>query len=101
MYLLRLFALELVLVYTVFHPVLSKSSQSCIEHVHVALPVLSFCAVAGQAPVVSVEPRTATVRQGETVSFRCQVSGGAPIEWKRANNQALQGQTYKKTKENM
>ncbi|XP_041789973.1 basement membrane-specific heparan sulfate proteoglycan core protein-like [Chelmon rostratus] len=54
---------------------------------------LSFCAVAGQAPVVSVEPRTATVRQGESVSFRCQVGSGAEpvrlMEWKRANNQAL------------
>ncbi|XP_036964541.1 basement membrane-specific heparan sulfate proteoglycan core protein-like isoform X1 [Acanthopagrus latus] len=55
--------------------------------------VLSLCAVAGQAAVVTVEPRTATVRQGESASFRCQLSGGAqpvgPIEWKRSNNQAL------------
>ncbi|XP_040002961.1 basement membrane-specific heparan sulfate proteoglycan core protein-like, partial [Xiphias gladius] len=50
------------------------------------------CAAAGQAPVVSVEPRAATVRQGESVSFRCQVGRGAQpvqLEWKRANNQAL------------
>ncbi|XP_034543129.1 basement membrane-specific heparan sulfate proteoglycan core protein-like [Notolabrus celidotus] len=50
-------------------------------------------AVSGQAPVVSVEPRTSTVRQGESVSFRCQVGSGArpiQVEWKRANNQALQ-----------
>ncbi|XP_041640474.1 basement membrane-specific heparan sulfate proteoglycan core protein-like [Cheilinus undulatus] len=49
--------------------------------------------VCGQAPVLSVEPRTATVRQGESVSFRCQVRSGAPpvqLEWRRANNQALQ-----------
>ncbi|KAK2815881.1 hypothetical protein Q5P01_026348 [Channa striata] len=48
--------------------------------------------VAGQAPVVSVEPQTATVRQGESVSFRCHVrSGTQPIklEWRRDNNQAL------------
>ncbi|XP_038585960.1 basement membrane-specific heparan sulfate proteoglycan core protein-like isoform X1 [Micropterus salmoides] len=54
--------------------------------------VLSFCAVAGQVPVVSVEPRAATVRQGESVSFRCQVGSGAQpiqLEWKKANNQAL------------
>ncbi|XP_034712536.1 basement membrane-specific heparan sulfate proteoglycan core protein-like isoform X1 [Etheostoma cragini] len=54
--------------------------------------VISFCAVAGQAPVISVEPRAATVRQGESVSFRCQVARGAqPIQlgWKRANNQGL------------
>ncbi|XP_035516418.1 basement membrane-specific heparan sulfate proteoglycan core protein-like [Morone saxatilis] len=52
-----------------------------------------LCSVAGQAPVVSVEPRSATVRQGESVSFRCQVSNGATassLVWKRANNQALQ-----------
>ncbi|XP_029286370.1 secreted immunoglobulin domain 4 [Cottoperca gobio] len=55
-------------------------------------PVISFCAVSSQAPVVSVEPRAATVRQGETVSFRCQVGSGAPpiqLQWKRANNKAL------------
>lgn len=52
-----------------------------------------MCAVASQ-PGVSVEPRTATVRQGESVSFRCQVGSGAveSVEWKRTNNQALQGQ---------
>uniref|UniRef100_UPI0037E8CADA basement membrane-specific heparan sulfate proteoglycan core protein-like n=1 Tax=Semicossyphus pulcher TaxID=241346 RepID=UPI0037E8CADA len=52
-----------------------------------------LCSVAAQAPVVSVEPRTATVRQGESVSFRCQVGSGAQpiqLEWRRANNQALQ-----------
>uniref|UniRef100_A0A3B4U3H7 Basement membrane-specific heparan sulfate proteoglycan core protein-like n=1 Tax=Seriola dumerili TaxID=41447 RepID=A0A3B4U3H7_SERDU len=51
-----------------------------------------LCSVAGQAPVVSVQPRTATVRQGESVSFRCQVGRGAQpvqLEWKRATNQAL------------
>ncbi|XP_044045782.1 basement membrane-specific heparan sulfate proteoglycan core protein-like isoform X2 [Siniperca chuatsi] len=51
-----------------------------------------LCSVPGQALVVSVEPQTATVRQGESVSFRCQVRSGAQpiqLEWKRANNQAL------------
>lgn len=54
----------------------------------------SVFAVAGQAPVVSVDPRTATVRQGESVSFRCNVGSGAQpagVEWKRANNQPLPG----------
>ncbi|XP_076004120.1 secreted immunoglobulin domain 4 [Genypterus blacodes] len=59
----------------------------------VALILCSLsCLVAGQAPVVSVAPRVATVRQGESASFRCQVTSGTqPIqfEWKRANNQAL------------
>ncbi|XP_042341322.1 basement membrane-specific heparan sulfate proteoglycan core protein-like [Plectropomus leopardus] len=51
-----------------------------------------LCSVAAQAPVVSVEPRASTVRQGESASFRCQVKSGAQpitLEWKRANNQAL------------
>uniref|UniRef100_A0A672GSK6 Basement membrane-specific heparan sulfate proteoglycan core protein-like n=1 Tax=Salarias fasciatus TaxID=181472 RepID=A0A672GSK6_SALFA len=51
-----------------------------------------LCSVAAQAPVVSVEPKAATVRQGESASFRCQVSSGAPpvqVEWRRANNQEL------------
>lgn len=56
---------------------------------------LSLCAVAGQAPVVSVEPRTATVRQGQSASFRCSLPGGTSaqttVEWKRANNQAMPG----------
>ncbi|XP_059192001.1 basement membrane-specific heparan sulfate proteoglycan core protein-like [Centropristis striata] len=58
--------------------------------------VLLLCSllysVAGQAPVVSVQPRAATVRQGESASFRCQVGVGAQpvqLQWKRANNQAL------------
>lgn len=60
---------------------------------------LSVCAVAGQALVVTVEPRAATVRQGESVSFKCQVSGGLPvlILWMKVNNQPLQGQQIKKT----
>uniref|UniRef100_A0A3P8S970 Ig-like domain-containing protein n=1 Tax=Amphiprion percula TaxID=161767 RepID=A0A3P8S970_AMPPE len=44
------------------------------------------------APVVSVVPGAATVRQGESSSFRCQVGSGAQpvqLEWKRANNQPL------------
>lgn len=54
---------------------------------------ISACTVVSP-PGISVEPRAATVRQGESVSFRCQVGSDAvePVEWKRANNQALQGQ---------
>ncbi|XP_018583474.1 secreted immunoglobulin domain 4 [Scleropages formosus] len=47
---------------------------------------------AQQAPVVTIEPRSASVRQGETVSFRCRVQGGVQpvqLEWKRTNNQPL------------
>ncbi|XP_056892197.1 basement membrane-specific heparan sulfate proteoglycan core protein-like isoform X1 [Takifugu flavidus] len=57
------------------------------------LLILCFlvCSVVSQ-PGISVEPRAATVRQGESVSFRCQVGSDAAesVEWKRTNNQALQ-----------
>ncbi|XP_071399212.1 basement membrane-specific heparan sulfate proteoglycan core protein-like, partial [Centroberyx affinis] len=59
----------------------------------VALILCSLlCSVGAQAPVVSVEPRAAAVRQGESASFRCQVARGAQpvqLDWKRANNQAF------------
>ncbi|GAA6076262.1 basement membrane-specific heparan sulfate proteoglycan core protein-like, partial [Tachysurus ichikawai] len=45
-----------------------------------------------QKPVVSVEPRSVTVKQDETVSIRCRVTSGAQpvqLEWKRPNNQPL------------
>ncbi|XP_047220229.1 basement membrane-specific heparan sulfate proteoglycan core protein-like [Girardinichthys multiradiatus] len=51
-----------------------------------------ICSVAAQAPVVTVEPRTATVHQGESVSYRCQVKSNiqpVQLEWRRTNNQAL------------
>ncbi|KAF4118030.1 basement membrane-specific heparan sulfate proteoglycan core protein-like [Onychostoma macrolepis] len=46
----------------------------------------------GQSPVVSVRPRTAAVKLGETVSFHCRVTSGSQpvqLEWKRTNNQPL------------
>ncbi|KTF98924.1 hypothetical protein cypCar_00034642 [Cyprinus carpio] len=49
-------------------------------------------AVWGQSPVVSVQPRTAAVKLGETVSFHCRVTSGSQpvqLEWKRTNNQPL------------
>ncbi|XP_061685304.1 basement membrane-specific heparan sulfate proteoglycan core protein-like [Syngnathoides biaculeatus] len=48
--------------------------------------------VASQGLVVSVEPQTTTVREGESVSLRCQVGSGAPptqLQWRKANNQPL------------
>ncbi|XP_030636803.1 secreted immunoglobulin domain 4 [Chanos chanos] len=45
-----------------------------------------------QSPVLSIEPRGAAVRQGESASFRCRVvSGSQPVqlEWKKTNNQPL------------
>ncbi|KAM4604035.1 secreted immunoglobulin domain 4 [Polymixia lowei] len=62
-----------------------------ISSVAVILCSLLF-SVGAQAPVLSVEPRVAAVRQGESVSFRCRVVSGAQpvqLEWKRNNNHAL------------
>ncbi|XP_067296718.1 basement membrane-specific heparan sulfate proteoglycan core protein-like [Pseudorasbora parva] len=49
-------------------------------------------AVCGQSPVVTVRPRTATVKLGETASFQCRVTSGSQpvqLEWKRINSQPL------------
>ncbi|XP_028257047.1 secreted immunoglobulin domain 4 [Parambassis ranga] len=51
-----------------------------------------FCSVTAQAPVVSVEPRAATVHQGESVSFRCRVESvvqPVQLEWRKGTNHAL------------
>ncbi|KAG7265026.1 hypothetical protein CRUP_007245 [Coryphaenoides rupestris] len=48
--------------------------------------------VGAQAPVLSMEPRVSSVRQGESVSFRCRVTGGeqpVQLEWRKSNNQPL------------
>ncbi|KAA0707146.1 Basement membrane-specific heparan sulfate proteoglycan core protein [Triplophysa tibetana] len=45
-----------------------------------------------QSPIISIEPHTAAVKQGDSASFRCRVHSGAPpvrLEWKPTNNQAL------------
>uniref|UniRef100_A0A8C2D9B0 Ig-like domain-containing protein n=1 Tax=Cyprinus carpio TaxID=7962 RepID=A0A8C2D9B0_CYPCA len=55
-------------------------------------PCCLLMAVWGQSPVVSVQPRTAAVKLGETVSFHCRVTSGSQpvqLEWKRTNNQPL------------
>ncbi|XP_073722558.1 basement membrane-specific heparan sulfate proteoglycan core protein [Misgurnus anguillicaudatus] len=61
---------------------------------HTAALVLSVLlhTVWAQNPAVSVRPRTAAVKPGETVTFQCRVtSGSQPVqfEWKRTNNQPL------------
>ncbi|XP_051742270.1 basement membrane-specific heparan sulfate proteoglycan core protein-like [Ctenopharyngodon idella] len=62
-------------------------------NVRTAALILSVLhAVCGQSPVVSVRPRTAAVKLGETVSFHCRVTSGSQpvqLEWKRINNQPL------------
>nr|AAG13338.1 basement membrane-specific heparan sulfate proteoglycan core protein precursor-like protein [Gillichthys mirabilis] len=48
-------------------------------------------AVWSEAPVVTVEPKVVTVRQGESVSFRCQVGSASPsnVVWRKTNSQEL------------
>ncbi|KAJ8283559.1 hypothetical protein COCON_G00024090 [Conger conger] len=57
---------------------------------------LIFCSlvIAGeqQTPVVSVEPHSAVVKQGDSVSFSCSAQSSTQpvrLEWKKTNNQAL------------
>ncbi|KAJ8390133.1 hypothetical protein AAFF_G00110070 [Aldrovandia affinis] len=45
-----------------------------------------------QTPIISIEPHSAAVREGESASFRCRVYSGAQpvrLEWKLSNNQPL------------
>ncbi|CAB1330005.1 unnamed protein product [Coregonus sp. 'balchen'] len=45
-----------------------------------------------QTPIISIEPHSAAVRQGESASFKCRVYSGAQpvrLEWKLSNNQPL------------
>ncbi|XP_023656117.1 basement membrane-specific heparan sulfate proteoglycan core protein-like [Paramormyrops kingsleyae] len=62
--------------------------------IYIAVILLSvlLSAAGQQAPAVSIEPHSDTIRQGESTSFRCQVLGGSQpvrLEWKRTNNQPL------------
>ncbi|TRY86125.1 hypothetical protein DNTS_030200 [Danionella cerebrum] len=50
------------------------------------------CTGWAQTPPVSIRPRSAAVKPGETVSFLCRVTVGAQpvkLEWRRVNNQPL------------
>ncbi|XP_030623830.1 basement membrane-specific heparan sulfate proteoglycan core protein [Chanos chanos] len=45
-----------------------------------------------QSPIISIEPHSAVVKQGESATFRCRVYSGAQpvrLEWKLASNQPL------------
>ncbi|XP_048033334.1 basement membrane-specific heparan sulfate proteoglycan core protein isoform X21 [Megalobrama amblycephala] len=45
-----------------------------------------------QSPIISIEPHSAAVKQGDSASFRCRVHSGAQpvrLEWKPTNNQPL------------
>ncbi|XP_054634735.1 basement membrane-specific heparan sulfate proteoglycan core protein-like [Dunckerocampus dactyliophorus] len=75
------------------HKVIELSSQLIMDSLSRVLVLFSLlCSATGQGLVVTVEPRTITVREGEPVSFRCQVGSGAQhtqLQWRRANNQPL------------
>ncbi|XP_063173518.1 basement membrane-specific heparan sulfate proteoglycan core protein isoform X2 [Candoia aspera] len=45
-----------------------------------------------QSPIISIDPHSVVVRQGEEVSFRCHIHKGTPpleVTWKLPNNQLL------------
>nr|XP_014348776.1 PREDICTED: basement membrane-specific heparan sulfate proteoglycan core protein [Latimeria chalumnae] len=46
-----------------------------------------------QSPIISIEPHSGTVRQGDNMTFKCRVYDGAPpitFDWKMSHNQQLQ-----------
>ncbi|XP_041802675.1 basement membrane-specific heparan sulfate proteoglycan core protein isoform X5 [Chelmon rostratus] len=64
------------------------------SHVHQASVSVSVTSSSSrlQSPIIAIEPHSATVRVGESASFRCRVYSGAQpvrLEWKRASNQPL------------
>uniref|UniRef100_A0A671MPU9 Basement membrane-specific heparan sulfate proteoglycan core protein-like n=1 Tax=Sinocyclocheilus anshuiensis TaxID=1608454 RepID=A0A671MPU9_9TELE len=59
-----------------------KVSMKCSSHVVIGL----------QSPIISIEPHSAAVKQGESASFRCRVHSRAQLvrlEWKPTNNLPL------------
>ncbi|XP_067227656.1 basement membrane-specific heparan sulfate proteoglycan core protein isoform X16 [Chanodichthys erythropterus] len=58
----------------------------------VSVSVTSSSSLGLQSPIISIEPHSAAVKQGESASFRCRVHSGAQpvrLEWKPTNNQPL------------
>ncbi|MEE6482452.1 hypothetical protein FKM82_013243 [Ascaphus truei] len=71
------------------------SSGSGVQKASVTISITSAAASSYrlQSPVISIEPHSATVRQGENVTFRCRIHDGArPIRlvWQMAHNQPLE-----------
>ncbi|XP_061844410.1 basement membrane-specific heparan sulfate proteoglycan core protein-like [Nerophis lumbriciformis] len=75
------------------HKVNELSSRLIMDLLCCVLILFSLlCSATGQGLVVTVEPRTTTVREGESVSFRCQVESSAQnsqLQWRRSNDQPL------------
>ncbi|XP_067302205.1 basement membrane-specific heparan sulfate proteoglycan core protein isoform X7 [Pseudorasbora parva] len=58
----------------------------------VSVSVTSSSSLGLQSPIISIEPHSAAVKQGESASFRCRVHSGAQpvrLEWKPTNSQPL------------
>uniref|UniRef100_A0A3Q2Z5D6 Heparan sulfate proteoglycan 2 n=1 Tax=Hippocampus comes TaxID=109280 RepID=A0A3Q2Z5D6_HIPCM len=63
---------------------------SQIHRASVSVSVTSSSSL--QSPIIAIEPHSATVRVGESASFRCKVYSGAQpvrLEWKLSTNQPL------------
>uniref|UniRef100_A0A8C1UL38 Heparan sulfate proteoglycan 2 n=1 Tax=Cyprinus carpio TaxID=7962 RepID=A0A8C1UL38_CYPCA len=55
---------------------------------------VSVISSSSRNPIISIEPHSAAVKQGESASFRCRVHSGAQpvrLEWKPTNNLPLPG----------
>uniref|UniRef100_A0A8C7VU22 Heparan sulfate proteoglycan 2 n=1 Tax=Oncorhynchus mykiss TaxID=8022 RepID=A0A8C7VU22_ONCMY len=73
--------------------VTATSSRKSLSHslCDICFSIL-FPGVGLQTPIISIEPQSAALRQGESASFKCRVYGGAEpirLEWKLSNNQPL------------
>ncbi|XP_050953195.1 basement membrane-specific heparan sulfate proteoglycan core protein isoform X16 [Labeo rohita] len=58
----------------------------------VSVSVTSSSSLGLQSPIISIEPHSAAVKQGDSASFRCRVYSGAQpvrLEWKPTNNLPL------------
>ncbi|KTG44082.1 hypothetical protein cypCar_00000109 [Cyprinus carpio] len=72
--------------------VISSSSPYCVFSTCAYCILWPNCGVGLQSPIISIEPHSAAVKQGESASFRCRVHSGAQpvrLEWKPTNNLPL------------
>uniref|UniRef100_A0AAZ3REC8 Basement membrane-specific heparan sulfate proteoglycan core protein n=1 Tax=Oncorhynchus tshawytscha TaxID=74940 RepID=A0AAZ3REC8_ONCTS len=63
-----------------------------VRQASVSVSVTATSSLGLQTPIISIEPQSAALRQGESASFKCRVYGGAEpirLEWKLSNNQPL------------
>ncbi|KAM8927903.1 basement membrane-specific heparan sulfate proteoglycan core protein [Pelodytes ibericus] len=75
------------------------NSGSGVQKASVIISVTSGAASSYrlQSPVISIDPHTATVRQGENATFRCRIHDGAQpirVTWQMGHNQPLQSNAH-------